>query len=81
MEEGWFAKPVPVAVKFTGEVRNVSSARQAIIILDHNWPDEGTAKYREARHACLEVLHGTKRAEIAREAFADAAREARILIE
>ena len=52
-----------------------------MIILDHNWPDEGTAKYREARHACLDVLHGTKPADIAREAFANAAREARILIE
>ncbi|WP_202332904.1 DUF982 domain-containing protein [Mesorhizobium sp. L-8-3] len=81
MNEGWFAKPVSIAVGFTGEIRNVSSARQAMIILDHHWPDEGTAKYVEARHSCLDVLHGTKAADIAREAFAAAAREARILVE
>ncbi len=81
MNEGWFAKPVSVAIGITGEVRNVSSARQAMIILDHHWPGEGTAKFREARHICLDVVHETKPADFAREAFADAAREARILVE
>lgn len=81
MNEGWFVKPVPVAIGIVGEVRNVSSARQAADILAHHWPDEGTVKYRDARHLCLEVLHGMKAPDVAREAFADAAREARILIE
>ncbi|MGO4834882.1 DUF982 domain-containing protein [Rhizobiaceae sp. 2RAB30] len=81
MNEGWFAKPVSVAIGITGEIRNVSSARQAIIILDHHWPGEGTAKFREARRICLDVVHETKPADFAREAFADAAREARILVE
>ena len=81
MNEGWFAKPVTIAIGITGEVRNVSSARQAADILAHHWPGEGTAKHRDAHHLCLEVLHGMKKPDVAREAFADAAREARILVE
>lgn len=81
MNEGWFAKPVSVAIGITGEVHYVSSARQAADILARHWPEEGTAKYRDARRACLDVLNGAKAPDVAREAFVDAAREARILVE
>lgn len=81
MNEGWFAKPISVAIGIVGEVHNVSSARQAADVLAHHWPGEGTAKYRDARRACQEVLNGEKSPDVAREAFVDAAREARILIE
>jgi hypothetical protein len=81
MSDGWFAKPISVSVGFAGAVRNVSSARQAIDLLNNHWPDAGTEKHRHAHHACLEVLNGLKKPEVAREAFVEAAREARILVE
>lgn len=40
MNEGWFTRPVSMTVGLTGEAHNVSSARQAMIILDHHWPGE-----------------------------------------
>lgn len=81
MDYGWFDKPVPVSLGISGDVHNVSNARQAADILLHNWPDAGTKKHRDARQACLEVLQGLKKPEVAREAFAEAAREAGILFE
>ncbi|HEU4985747.1 MAG TPA: DUF982 domain-containing protein [Rhizobiaceae bacterium] len=81
MNEGWFAKPVPVAIGISGEVHNVSNARQAVDVLAQHWPEEGTQKHRTAHRICLEVLHGMKTPAQAREAFVEAAREADVLIE
>jgi len=79
MDNGWFDRPVPISLGIIGDVYNVSSARQAVDILDHRWPDAGTAKYRDARFTCLQVLQGLKKPEAARRAFTEAAREAGIL--
>jgi hypothetical protein len=81
MSDGWFAKSITVSIGAAGAVRNISNARQAIDLLDHHWPNAGTEKHRKAHYACLEALNELKRPEVAREAFVEAAREARILIE
>jgi len=81
MDNGWFDRPVPVSLGIIGDVYNISNARQAVDILEHRWPDAGTAKYREARYACLQVLQGLKKPAAARQAFMEAAREAGILFD
>jgi hypothetical protein len=81
MSDGWFSKSISISTGAAGAVRNVSSARQAIDVLDHHWPHAGSEKHRKAHHACLEAINELKKPEVAREAFVEAAREARILIE
>jgi hypothetical protein len=81
MDDVWFSKPISVSVGITGTVRHVSSARQAIDLLKNHWPGAGTEKHRHAQHVCLEAINGLKKPEVAREAFVEAAREARILVE
>jgi hypothetical protein len=72
-----FDKAVQVHGRRAGQVRNVTSTREAAEWLLHNWPsDIDTAKARAARKACLEVLEGQRKAAAARQAF----REAGILI-
>jgi len=80
--EGWFSAPVEVAVGITGDVRYVSSARQATQLLTANWPTPGTPGHRAAHRACLAIINGdSKDIDRARAAFEEAAREARILVE
>jgi hypothetical protein len=62
-----------------GQVRHISSAREAAEWLLYRWPGDDTAKARAARKACLEVLEGQRKAAIARQAFRDAAEEAGLL--
>lgn len=81
MSEGWFSKPVQVGVGVVGDIRNVSSARQADELLVHHWPDSGTLKHRYAHRSCLGAMRGDGTPEEARAAFVEAAREARILVE
>ncbi len=81
MTEGWFSKPVRIAIGVFGDEHNVSSARQALHALDSLWPDPGAPKFREARHFCLRALNGDDNAEHARGCFIEAAREARVLVE
>jgi hypothetical protein len=81
MDNGWFSQPVTISVGIFGEMRHISNARQAADLLTNHWPAEGSAKHRDARRACLDVLHGTRPAGSAREIFVEAAREAHILIE
>lgn len=80
MTEGWFSKPVPVSVGIIGDVRHVSSARQAVDLLTGNWRDEGSIKHRAAKRECLAAMNGHAASETARQAFIEAAREARVLI-
>src|SRR5690606_3820635 len=57
MTEGWFSKPVRIAIGVFGDEHNVSSARQALHALDSLWPDPGAPKFREARHfACARSM-------------------------
>ncbi|MEP9371920.1 DUF982 domain-containing protein [Mesorhizobium sp. KR1-2] len=81
MDYGWFDKPVSISLGLTRDVYNVTNARQAVDILTNRWPTAGSKTHRDARQACLEVLQGTKKAEVARAAFTEAAREAGILFE
>ncbi|MGN6142808.1 MAG: DUF982 domain-containing protein [Mesorhizobium sp.] len=81
MSEGWFTKPVAIAVGIVGDIHNVLSARQALDALNGRWPDAGAPKFSEARRLCQRVLNGGTTSEQAREAFVAAAREARILVE
>ena len=79
MAEIWFSQPVRVAVGFTGDLQNVLGPRQALDILDHHWPNAGTASYLNARHVCVRAMHGESPVDAAREAFVEAASEARLL--
>jgi hypothetical protein len=81
MSDGWFTKPVSVAVGVIGDARYIMSARQAADLLVEHWPAKGTPKHRNALIACQEAQHGLKSADAAREAFVEAALEARVLIE
>jgi hypothetical protein len=81
LEDKPFDKAVQVHGRRAGQVRNVTSTREAAEWLLHNWPSEiDTAKARAARKACLEVLEGQRKAAAARQAFREAAEEAGILI-
>ena len=81
MKEGWFSSPVPVSEGFTGDIRYVSSARQAIAMLTGNWHGQGSAKHLAALRACQGAIHGHVSPARAREAFVEAADEARVLAE
>ncbi|WP_274628661.1 DUF982 domain-containing protein [Arvimicrobium flavum] len=81
MTDVWFSRPVLVAVGITGDVQNVLGPKQALELLDHHWRNAGTPAFLNARHACVTAMHGEKPADAAREAFMDAAREARLLAE
>jgi len=81
MFEGWFTKPVAIAVGIIGDIHNILSARQALAALEGHWPDAGAPKFSEARRLCQRVISGGTPADSAREAFVEAAREARILVE
>lgn len=79
MEKGWFDRPIPVVVGTVRTVHQVSNAREAAHLLINRWPRQGTAMHIRARTVCLAVLHGQQKPVEAREAFADAAREANVL--
>ncbi|HWK67911.1 MAG TPA: DUF982 domain-containing protein [Rhizobiaceae bacterium] len=80
MSDGWFSKSVPIAVGIIGEIQHVSSARQALSVLNGNWREKGSAKHRVALRECLAAMNGDTSSKAAREAFVEAAREARVLV-
>jgi hypothetical protein len=71
----------PVAVATDARERAVSSAREAAEMLLYDWPIGETATRIQARMACMKVLAGSEPPAFAREAFMQAAKEAKILIE
>jgi hypothetical protein len=79
VELGSFEEPVLVATD-AGE-RLVSSAREAAEMLLYDWPTGETAIRIQARMSCMKVLGGSGSPAFAREAFIQAAEEAKILIE
>jgi len=79
MQKGWFDKPIPVIVGAVKTIHKVSNAREAAHLLINRWPSQGTAVHVRARTLCLAVLHGQQQPNAAREAFAEAAREADVL--
>jgi hypothetical protein len=79
LDLGPFEEPVPVA---TGDgERLVSSAREAAEMLLYEWPIGETATRIQARMSCMKALAGSEPPAFAREAFVQAAEEAKILIE
>jgi hypothetical protein len=81
MIQGWFSKPVEVAVGFSGSIRHISNAEQAIELLTGQWRDAGSATHGAALRACRRALRGDVTEDNAREAFVSAAREAHVLVE
>jgi sugar/nucleoside kinase (ribokinase family) len=76
---GPFEEPVSVTTD-AGE-RLVSSAREAAEMLLYDWPIGETAIRIQARISCMKVLAGSEPPASAREAFMQAAEEAKILIQ
>ncbi|AZO33205.1 DUF982 domain-containing protein [Mesorhizobium sp. M2A.F.Ca.ET.037.01.1.1] len=81
MIQGWFSKPVEVAVGLSGSIRHISNAEQAAELLTGQWRDAGSALHGEALRACRRAIRGDVTADAAREAFIAAAREAHVLVE
>lgn len=81
MQTAWFSKPVVVSVGVTGATRNLSNTQQAIELLTTHWRDAGSLKHQSALRACRRAASGDMSSDVAREAFVEAAREARILVE
>lgn len=81
MIQGWFSKPVEVAVGVSGSIRHISNAEQAAELLTGQWRDAGSALHGEALRACRRAIRGDVTADAAREAFIAAAREAHVLVE
>jgi hypothetical protein len=81
-ESGWWGSPVPVGLGSGFTVHHVSNNLQAADILLNRWPAQGGTKHRAARQAVLNAMeraHDRMLLEKARNAFADAAKEADIL--
>ncbi|WP_348639828.1 DUF982 domain-containing protein [Mesorhizobium sp. M7D.F.Ca.US.005.01.1.1] len=81
MYDAWFSSPISVATGISGDIRNLTNARQAFDLLNDHWRSGGSDKHRSAKRACQQALNGSVPADVARDAFIDAAREARILLE
>lgn len=79
MADGWFTRPVPVAVGIAGDIHSIENARDAMRLLTGNWREQGSASYRAAKRACQGAVSGEVPADVARQAFVDAAVAARVL--
>ncbi|RLP27907.1 DUF982 domain-containing protein [Mesorhizobium sp. YM1C-6-2] len=81
MEDKRFDNPVHVMIGGAGNVRIVSSTREASeCLLKYRWPKGTGPKHRSARKACLDVLAGLKKTTAARRAFEAAAKESGLLV-
>jgi hypothetical protein len=74
-----FKKPVVVVPGRIDRERMVGDVRHAAIVLLREWPLPSSPAKQKAMKACLDVLRGEKPPSIARSAFVEAAKEARIL--
>lgn len=80
MTDGWFSRPVSVAVGIAGDIYSIENARDAMKLLTGNWREQSSVRYRLAKRACQGAVSGEMHADIARQAFVDAAAEARVLV-
>ncbi|MFI0844478.1 DUF982 domain-containing protein [Mesorhizobium sp. IMUNJ 23232] len=81
---GWWDQPVTVMLGNSVAVLHVNNNLQAADILLHKWPVKRGAKQRAAREAVMEAMenaHDRMALAKAQKAFAEAAKEADILIE
>jgi ElaB/YqjD/DUF883 family membrane-anchored ribosome-binding protein len=84
LERGWWDEPVRVMLGTSVTVHHVSNNLQAADILLHKWPTKGGAKQRAAREAIVKAMeraHDRMALAKAQKAFAEAAKEADILID
>ena len=81
---GWWDGTVKVMLGKGFTVHNVNNNHQAADILLHKWPTKGGAKQHAARQAVLKAMesaHDRLALARAQKAFAEAAKEADILID
>ncbi|MBZ9798648.1 DUF982 domain-containing protein [Mesorhizobium sp. ES1-4] len=81
MYEAWFSKPVSVTTGIGGDIRNLLNAQQATDLLGAIGAMQEVKKHRSALRACRQDITGGVSADVAREVFVEAAREAHILVE
>lgn len=74
-----FHRPVTVQTGRIDRERIVLTTRDAAEVLLKDWPIESRKRAR-AMELCLSVIRGEKPPNVARRAFVEAAREARVLI-
>ena len=80
MHGQYWKKSVLLDITGPGGLRTVTSTDDAARYLLYKWPDQTSKAYHRAKGMCLDALEGRKPDDEAREAFIDAAREARINI-
>ncbi len=80
METGWFDSPVVIAIEGVG-IRSISSAKEAGVVLEEQWPAERGRKHEIALKACQNVIEGYVAPVLCRRAFEAAARGAGVLLE
>ncbi|MBZ9840905.1 DUF982 domain-containing protein [Mesorhizobium sp. CA5] len=56
MIQGWFSRPVEVAVGVSGSIRHISNAEQAVELLTGQWRDAGSALHGAALRACRRAI-------------------------
>jgi hypothetical protein len=76
-----FSPPVPIAFGQSGQVRQVTSVPEATYcVLSDSWPSKGGLMRKLAARALVGATEGHLTPAEARQAFIDAALEARILV-
>jgi hypothetical protein len=80
MDPKRWSKPVTFEENARGNYRTIISTREASRVLLTKWPTGSGRQYRRATQVCLDVLDGKRPPSEARQAFLDAAREARVAI-
>jgi len=72
---------VTITTSQPGQMLNVTNTRQVAELLTGNWPAHSRGKaYTMAVKACMDHIEGKKSGEDVREAFIEAAKEARVFI-
>lgn len=76
-----FHRPVTVQTGRIDRERLVLTTRDAAEVLLKDWPMPDSPKRARAMELCLRVIRGESPPHLARRAFVEAAREARVLVE
>ncbi len=75
-----FHRPVVIQPGRIDRDRVVTTVAGAANVLLHEWPNTDGASYTKAIKACIDVIRSEKPPRVARKAFIDAAKEARIFL-
>lgn len=79
MKSQYWTRPVDVTLEGLNNRRTITATCFACECLLTLWPDRRGPAYYRALKACSEAMRGRQDQSVARSAFIDAAREARIL--